>query len=154
MVITKLMIIIIMATVIIIITTTTVEENTPRILLPSLRKDVILLRTARDTTAAPNVHHPCTHRNNPNVIILLGVMDTTAARNQNVTHLLTVRDTIAAPVILLRTAIKSTPTVVLDQHHHHHPVSFVRLASWVPIAVRVILILVVPLNVLPVETVV
>jgi len=46
------------------------------------------------------------------------------------------------------------PVETVVYHRHHHPVSFVPMAAWVSIAALVIPILVVPLNVLLVETVV
>merc|ERR1712238_594978 len=99
----------------------------PRILLPSLRKDVIRRRTATATIAVPNnnTHH--------HVIRLPTARDTIVVpKNPNVIPRRTARDTTVVP---------------------NHPVSIVLLAL-ARIAVHVIPVLGVPLKVIPVTTVV
>merc|ERR1712238_584805 len=124
----------------------------PRILLPSLRKDVIRRRTATATIAVPNnnTHHPVirlpTARDtivvpkNPNVIPRRTARDTTVVPNQPVSIVHMALATIAALVIpILGVPLNVWPveTVVHHPHYLHHPVSIVLLAL-ARIAVRVI----------------
>merc|ERR1712238_619144 len=140
----------------------------PRILLPSLRKDVIRRRTATATIAVPNnnTHHPVirlpTARDtivvpkNPNVIPRRTVPATTVVPNQPVSYVHMALARIAVLVIpILGVPLNVLPveTVVHHSHCHHHPVSIVLLAL-ARIAVRVIQVLGVPLKVFPMETVV
>mmetsp|Transcript_54374 Transcript_54374/g.58972 ORF Transcript_54374/g.58972 Transcript_54374/m.58972 type:complete len:326 (+) Transcript_54374:124-1101(+) len=126
-----------------------------------LLMDVIQIPNANITPAKVSVLETVVldHHRHP-VMLLLSAMDTTAAR---VMLLLFALDPPAAPVIQIPNvnfcvSALTAQDVVLDHHrlfqfHHRNHVNFVLMAL-VRIAALVIQILVVPLNVLPVETVV